>query len=270
MKSYISIFAISLFAFTANTSLAEDKVVATVNNVKITSTDLDNHIKMLNTVTRQKVNDRNKALQDLVKREILYQEAVKKKIHERKELNYILAFQQRELYTSTLLSESEAAKNITDEDLKKLYNEKIKNVNIREFKVRHVLFKKDDANSEKNAKTVIAELDAGKNFEELAKSKSQGPSGPKGGDIGWLNEAQLRNMPDLAQALSEMKKGSYSKKPVKSNIGWHVLKLDDIRKKEPPTFEQTKKQLRTVVQQQNIRKYVQKLQDKAKVEIKLK
>ncbi len=247
-----------------------DETVAIVNGKKLTKQDLDNHIAMIQTMTRKKVEKPKQALENLIDREIMYQEVQKQKIDQDPEMKFIVEFQAREMYNNALLKKALGDKPITDDEIKKLYDEKIKSLEIKEYKVRHILFKKETADGESQAKAVIAELDTGKDFTELAKSKSQGPSAAKGGDIGWMNLATMRDMPGFAQALSEMKKGSYSKTPIKSNFGWHVLKLDDIRKKEPATFEQSKKQLRQVIQQQRIQAYVDSLRSKSKVEVKLK
>jgi len=246
------------------------ETVAVVNGKKLTQKDLENHITMIQTMTRKKVENPKQALQNLIDREIMYQEVKKQKIDQDPEIKFIVEFQAREMYNNALLKKAIGDKPITDDEIKKLYDEKIKNLEIKEYKVRHILFKKDAADGENLAKAVIAELDTGKDFIELAKTKSQGPSAPKGGDIGWMNLATMRDMPGFAQALSEMKKGSYSKAPIKSNYGWHVLKLDDIRKKEPATLEQSKKQLRNIIQQQRIQAYVTALRSEAKVDVKLK
>ncbi|VAW90895.1 hypothetical protein MNBD_GAMMA21-629 [hydrothermal vent metagenome] len=270
MKFIITMLtAIAVTLFSAYPVFAEE-TVAVVNGKSLTQKDLDNHITMIQTMTRKKVDNPKHALENLIDREIMYQEAKKQKIDQDPEMKFLIEFQAREMYNNELLKQTLGATPITDDEVKKLYDEKIKSLEIKEYKVRHILFKKDAADGESQAKAVIAQLDTGKDFIELAKSKSQGPSAAKGGDIGWMNLSSMRDMPGFAQALSEMKKGSYSKKPVQSNFGWHVLKLDDIRKKEPATFEQSKKQLRQVIQQQRIQVYVKSLRDKAKVEIKLK
>ena len=87
----------------------------------------------------------------------------------------------------------------------------MKNHKIQEDKIAHILMK-----TEQEAKDIIAELDGGADFSELAKKKSTGPSAKEGGELGWLNGAQLNNMPSFAQAVSELKKGSYTKTPVKT------------------------------------------------------
>lgn len=272
MKYLVQILTMLCLLSTASVGMADDTVVAVINGVNVTNTDLDNHIKLIEKVTRKKIvtpEERRAALENLIEREVLFQEAIKKKIQERDDIKFLLAFERQELFTKTLLSEQESIRNISDEELKKLYDEKIKSINMKEYKVRHIVFKLDDANAKKQASTVIAQLDAGKDFIRLAKKESQGPSAPKGGDIGWLSEAELRGMPALAQALSEMKKGTYSKKPVKSNIGWHVLKLEDVRRKQPAPFEQTKDKLRAFLQQQKARDYIKRLVKDANIEIKM-
>ncbi len=254
---------------TTETAFASE-VVATVNGTKITRQQLDQHIKLLENMTQQKIDNQSEALDDLIDREVIHQEVKKQKIDKDPDLAYIAEFQRRELFNKALLQKSEVNKPVSDAELKKLYAQKIKGLNLKEYKVRHILIKSSDPDGENKAKAVIAELDKGNKFEDVAKEKSQDPSASKGGDIGWLNLAQLRGLPGLAQAIGEMEKGKYSKNPVKSSAGWHILKLDDTRKKEPPTFEQTKKQLTRIIQQTRIQTYVSNLRNKAKVNIKLK
>lgn len=274
MKLLIKIVLLLSASLLINTVMASkihaEEVVATVNGVKITRQQLDMHIQLLQTMTQQKVDDQAAALSDLIDREVVQQEVKKKKLDKNTELNYLAEFQRRELFSKALLKKSDAAKPVTDEELQKLYDEKIKNLNLKEYKIRHILIKSSDPDGENKAKAIVAELDKGSNFEDLAKEKSQDPTASKGGDIGWLNLAQLRGLPAIAQAISEMSKGTYSKTPVQSNAGWHVLKLEDSRKKEPPTFEQSKKQLARIIQQSRIQSYVSGLRNKAKVDIKLK
>jgi len=260
----------TLLVFSINMVWAAGNVVAVVNGTKLTQSDLDDHIAMIQTLTRQKVNDQKQALDSLIDREIMYQEAKKKKIDKDPKLKVIIKFQTREIYNNALIKQSSAAKPITDTELKQLYDEKVKSREIKEYKVHHILFKKENAKGKSLAKSIIVQLDTGKDFSQLARDKSEGPSANKGGDIGWLNPRDLRNMAGFAQALSEMKKGRYSKTPIQSDIGWHVLKLDDVRTKEPPTFEQLKKQLHSALLQHNIQTYVKSLRGAAKVVIKLK
>ncbi len=270
MKSKLTFLTLTTLTMLMAFPVVAAETVAIVNGKKLTQKDLDNHIAMIQTMTRKKVENKKNALQNLIDREIMYQEVQKQKIDQDPEMQFIVQFQAREMYNNALLKKTIGNNPITDEEIKKLYDEKIKNLEIKEYKVRHILFKKETADGESQAKAVIAQLDTGKDFIELAKEKSQGPSAAKGGDIGWMNLATMRDMPGFAQALSEMKKGSYSKTPIKSNFGWHVLKLDDVRNKEPASFEQSKKQLGTIIQQERIQAYVSSLRSKAKVEIKLK
>jgi len=274
MKSLIKVtLALSATLLLSNVMAAKvhaSEVVATVNGTKITQQQLDMHIKLLENMTKQKIESQRDALNDLIDREVIHQEVKKKKIDKDAELSYIAEFQRRELFSKALLQKSEANKPVDDVELQKLYDKQIKGLNLKEYKVRHILIKSSDPDAQNKAKAAIAELDKGSKFEDVAKTQSQDPSASKGGDIGWLNLAQLRGLPEIAQAIADLEKGKYSKTPVKSNAGWHILKLDDTRKKDPPTFEQTKPQLTRVVQQARIQNYVKNLRDNAKVDVKLK
>jgi peptidyl-prolyl cis-trans isomerase C len=269
VKLFIKALLILSATILAANSQAEE-VVATVNGVKITKFQLEQHIKLLESMTKQKVADKASALSDLVDREIIHQEVKKKKIDKNPELAYLAEFQTREFFSKALFKQSKVGAPVTDAEIKKLYDEKIKALDLKEFQISHILIKATDPDAENKAKAIIAELDKGAKFEDLAKAKSQDASASKGGDIGWLNLAQLRSLPQIAQAISEMSKGSYSKTPVQSNAGWHILKLVDTRKQEPPTLEDAKPQLTRIIQQQRLQDYVSELRKKAKIDIKMK
>jgi peptidyl-prolyl cis-trans isomerase C len=100
----------------------------------------------------------------------------------------------------------------------------------------------------------------------VAKAKSTGPTGPEGGDLGWFKAGQM--VPPFAQALTQMKKGTYSKQPVQTQFGWHVILLEDTRKATPPKFEDVKPQLANMMRGQQINSYIQNLRKNAKVDIK--
>ncbi len=128
-----------------------------------------------------------------------------------------------------------------------------------EVRARHILLKTED-----EAKAVIKALDDGGDFEKLAKEKSTGPSGPRGGDLGFFGKGQM--VPAFDKAVFELEKGKYSKEPVKSNFGWHVIKVEETRQKTPPPLEQVKEQLQALVAQEKLQALVKDLRSKAKIE----
>lgn len=243
-------------------ALAADKTVATVNGKKISEKQLDQFASIL-----QKKNprfdpksNRQAIINQLVNREVLLQEAKKRKIEKDPEVAFVLQQQRQELLVQALIQKNFAKKPVKEKQLKKLYKEKVAGANLQEYKARHILLKSED-----EAKTVIAKLDAGGDFAELAKKNSTGPSAKTGGDLGWFRPQQM--VPPFARAVAEMKKGSHSSKPVKTNFGWHVIKLEDSRKSEPPKYDDVKQQLESSINQQRLQEYVKKLRDKAKIKI---
>jgi peptidyl-prolyl cis-trans isomerase C len=243
-----------------------DDVVATVNGKKITKSQLDRYFKYRQATTKQDIShDEEGVLQELINRELLLEQVKKKKLDKNKDLNYLIDQQKNDLYIQALLRESPVAKPIPDDEVKKLYDEKVKDHKVKEYKISHILMK-----SEQEAKDVIAKLDAGGNFSDIAKEKSTGPSAKEGGELGWLNSAQLNNMPSFAQAISELKKGNYSKTPVKTQYGWHVVKLEDEREVQPPSLDQLRNQIVAALRQQRLQEYVKGLRDAAKIDVKMK
>ena len=129
-----------------------------------------------------------------------------------------------------------------------------------EFHARHILVETEEA-----AREVIGLLDGGADFAELAKERSTGPSGPKGGDLGYFTANQM--VPEFSQAAAALEPGSYTKEPIKTQFGWHVIKLEDRRTAAPPPLEEIEQQLREQVAREILETVLNGLRDGAEIEI---
>lgn len=128
-----------------------------------------------------------------------------------------------------------------------------------EVRARHILLDTQD-----QAKAVIAELAKGADFAELARKRSKGPNAPAGGDLGYFQREEMPK--EFADAAFALKPGEVSKEPVKSPVGWHVIKIEDRRKAGPPSYEQSREEIAGQLAQETVEKFVTALREKAKVE----
>jgi peptidyl-prolyl cis-trans isomerase C len=156
------------------------------------------------------------------------------------------------------MTEKFADLSFTDDQLKAEYDRLIGLTDASEYKARHVLLQ-----TEEEAKVVIEELKGGANFEELAKAKSQGPSAPNGGDLGWFKAETM--VPAFAEAVKVMEKGAYSSEAVNTRFGWHVILLEDKRTTEQPSFEDVKQNVQQSLTRKEIESYVDELEGKATI-----
>lgn len=254
-----SLFTQSAFALGKND-------VAAVNGKSITQKEYQAHLKQRQAQAAQQGKqaapmDRKLILDELINREVLLQEAKKKNLHKDKKVKAQLEQVKNNLLIQALIAKSPAAKPVSDKELKEVYDKQIGGADPTEYKARHILVK-----DEAKAKKLIKELNDGANFEEVAKKESTGPSGKNGGDLGWFSGAQM--VPPFSKATAKLKKGTHSQKPVKTQFGYHIIKLEDTRKRELPKFEDVKNQITPVVQNKRLQDYVTKLRNKAKIEIK--
>jgi len=257
-----SILLVTLTSFSAYA--LDSKAVAAVNGKTISQEQYQQHLKQLaaqNTQGKQAPVNRQMVLDELINREILVQEAKKLKLDKNKNVIAQLELLKNNLLIQALIARSPVAKPVTDQEVKDLYDKQVANANPHEYKARHILVKDEDA-----AKKIIEKLNNGASFEETAKADSIGPSGKDGGDIGWFSEARMA--PEFFAAASKMIKGTHSQTPVKTEFGYHVIKLEDSRTRELPKFEDIKDQIRPVIQNQRLQKYVLDLRSKAKIEVK--
>lgn len=251
--------SISLISFNAYSA---DKAVATVNGKKIDKKTFDAYKvhKQTQDPKYDVEKNRDKLIQELVNRELMFQDALSKKLDKDKDVLFQLEQHRIDLLIKHAIRKTMLATPITDTELKLEYDRRVKSANVLEFKARHILVKKED-----KAKSVIEELNNGKDFIKLAKAYSTGPTGKNGGDLGWFNARQM--VPEFSTAVASMKKGTYTKTAVKTKFGWHVIKLEDTRKMDPPKFSDIKKQVRAIMQNKKLQEYIIKLRKKSKIKI---
>ena len=153
-------------------------------------------------------------------------------------------------------------KDPTPEELKAEYDKQVAGMPKTEYRARHIL-----VDNEQKARDLIAALDKGGNFETLAKENSSDSSAAEGGDLGWFVAARM--VKPFADAVEKLEKGAYTKEPVQSQFGWHVIRLEDTRPLEPPSYEAVESQLGQLVRQNKFQAHLDELTKTAKIERKL-
>jgi peptidyl-prolyl cis-trans isomerase C len=143
---------------------------------------------------------------------------------------------------------------ITEEELLNEYNEQVKLAPPLQFKARHILVE-----SQGEAVEIISQLDGGADFAELAREKSIGPTGPNGGDLDWFSPDTM--VGPFSAAVQAMENGTYSKEPVQTQFGWHVILLEDSRESTPPTFEASRQNVEGAVRNNKFQAYIESLRN---------
>lgn len=253
----------SLPLYTGVGNAQEDKLIATVDGVEIRQSNIVQATDALGPNLAQiPEKERNDVLiKVLIDTHLLAKAAKAAGIADSDEFK-----KQMEWMRLRALREAYVEKNVntglTDAEMKARYDELSKTVKPeKELRARHILVKTED-----EAKAIVKELDGGADFAELAKTKSTGPSGPTGGDLGFFGAGRM--VPEFDKAVFAMKTGEHSKAPVKTQFGWHVIKLEESRDKALPTFDQVKEQLRGAMQSEKLQKAIDDLRAKAKIERK--
>jgi peptidyl-prolyl cis-trans isomerase C len=200
----------------------------------------------------------NAVKEELIRRELLVQEAKKKGLDKNTEVQGQIELARQAVLIQAYLSDYVRANPIGEDRLKKDYEAIKANLGTTEFKPRHILVATED-----EAKAIIAKLEKGEKFSELAKASKDPGSKDNGGELGWSSPSTY--VKPFAEALTKLKKGEYTKTPVKTDFGYHVIQLDDTRPLTPPPFEQVKPQLQQRAQQQQVEQLVKKLRDGAKI-----
>lgn len=196
--------------------------------------------------------------EQLVARELLLQEAKRKGFDKKPEIQQQIDAARQAVLVNALLADHVRANPVSDAQLRAEYDTIKANMGGSEYKSRHILVDKED-----DAKAIIAKLDKGEKIADLAKQSKDPGSRDNGGDLGWSSPNAY--VKPFGEALTKLKKGEYTKAPVKSDFGYHVIQLEDSRPMTPPPFEQIKPQLQQRANQQQVENLVKDLRAKAKI-----
>src|SRR3954447_5894540 len=235
-------------------------VLAKVNGAEIRQSDVALAEEELGPSLAQMdpASKKENVLAFLIDMKIVSKEAEDKKIADRDDFKTRLAFARNRLLMDNLLA-SEGKAATTDENMKKVYEDAAKQTNgEQEVHARHILVE-----TEEQAKKIEDELKKGGDFAELAKKESKDPGASDGGDLGFFTKDQM--VPEFSAVAFALEPGKISD-PVKTQFGWHVIKVEEKRTRKAPDFEQVKPQIETYVVRKAQADYVAKLRQTAKVE----
>jgi len=194
----------------------------------------------------------------LTKLEIFAQAAEQKGIKSSPEYRQAADSALQNVLVSELFASYERKNPVSDAEIKAEYDKFAASNTGKEFRSRHILVE-----SEAEAKALIAQIKGGASFEELAKQKSKDPgSGANGGDLDWANPSNF--VPEFAEAMKSLDKGQMTEAPVKSQFGWHIIRVDDLRQAQLPPLEQLKPQIQQHLGQQKLAQYREELLKSAK------
>ncbi len=243
--------------------MAEDTVLATVNGIDVTQSQLEIAAAQSKVDLTKITAEQKKLLTEaLINRQLVLDEALKAGFDKKPDIaSRVKALTESYIAANYLATIAKEFK-IDNKTMRDYYDKYVVANTPKEYKARHILVKLED-----EAKAIIKDIEGGADFSKLAKEKStDAGSSVRGGDLGWFTEQDM--VAPFSKMVAGLKKGQLGKTPVKSQFGWHVIILDDIRTTTPPTFDAVKANIEKVLIKQKLNKYLDELNAKAKVVLK--
>lgn len=239
---------------------ADAKPVATVNGTAISRSLYDTYVKGVSGKDASELTEeqRDQVLDNLIRAELVAAQAEKDGLAAKPETAAMLELSRLNILQQEMMQKYLADKTPTDQELRSEYETQVNSLSKQEYHAHHILVATEDF-----AKRLIAQLDKGANFEKLAERESIDSSKANGGDLGWFTPDRM--VPPFSAAVVALKKGEYTKAPVQTQYGWHVIRLDDVRDVQPPTFDSVKDRLVQIVQAKKFKAYADGLLKTAKV-----
>lgn len=202
----------------------------------------------------------NQIKEEIIVREIFVQEAQKRGIEATSDFKTQMDLARESILIREMFADYQKKNPVTDAEIQAEYDKFVAANSGKEYKASHILVEK-----EADAKAIIAAIKRGAKFEDIAKKQSKDPgSGARGGSLDWANPASY--VSEFTEALVKLGKGKMTETPVKSQFGWHVIRLDDVRQAQIPKLADVKPQVAQQLQQQKLAKFQEELRAKAKVE----
>lgn len=250
---------LALIAVAASPAFAQN--LAVVNGKPIPSSRADAIVKQV--VAQGQNTDspqlRDAIKKDLIAREVLMQEAVKEGYDKNADVKQALDNARQTIVVNALAQDYIQKHPVSDAEVKAEYDRWVKQNGDKEYHVRHIVVE-----NEADAKAIIAKLKGGAKFEDLAKQSKDAGTANNGGDLDWASPSSFP--PEFAAGFTGLQKGQVTENPVHTNLGWHVIKLDDVRAAKLPTFDEAKPQIAEALTQQKLAAYQDEMVKKAKVQ----
>jgi peptidyl-prolyl cis-trans isomerase C len=256
-----SLSALTAAALIAAAPLAMAQNIAIVNGKAVPSSRLA-ALEQQIAASGRPIDDATRAQikEEVILREVFMQEAQKRGIAATPEYKDQMELARQTILIRALFADYQKKNPVTDADLKGEYDKFAAANGGKEYRARHILVEKED-----EAKAVIAAIKGGAKFEDQAKAKSKDPgSGANGGDLDWANAASY--VTEFSEAMIKLEKGQMTQEPVKSQFGWHIIRVDDVRQAKLPSFEELKPQIAQQMQQQKLGDFQRTLREKAKIQ----
>jgi len=230
--------------------------IAVVNGKPIKRSDLDLVVRQIKQPDTPELRANLK--EKLIELEVLMQEAKRRKITEREDVKFQADNAARTVIIQALLRDEVDRHRPTDAQIQAEYDRERKIAGEKEHKVHHIL-----VDTEQQAKDIIAKLEKGEKFEDLAKGTKDVGSAANGGELDWASPAAY--VKPFSDAMVKLDKGKYTTTPVQSQFGWHVIRLDDVRPMQAPPLDQIKPHIVEALQQQEAKEFVDSLKKKATI-----
>jgi peptidyl-prolyl cis-trans isomerase C len=256
-----SLSALMAAALLVAAPLVSAQNIAIVNGKAVPTSRLDALIKQVEASGRP-VDDATRAQikEEVILREIFMQEAQKRGIAATAEYKTQMELARQSIMIRALFADAEKKSTVTDAEARAEYDKFAAANAGKEYRARHILVETEDA-----AKALITQIKGGANFEELAKKESKDPgSGANGGDLDWAAAGSY--VTEFSEAMVKLSKGQMTDAPVKSQFGWHIIRVDDVREAQLPPFEEVKPQIQQQLKQQKMQEFQENLRAKAKVQ----
>lgn len=249
----------ALVALLAVPALAQN--IAVVNGKPVPSARLNALKQQIERSGRPVTDDMLGQLKDeVVAREIFMQEARKRGLDASEDYKNQLELARQTILIRELFADFQKKNPVTDADIQAEYDKFVAANGGKEYRARHILVETED-----QAKALIAEIKKGGKFEDLAKKNSKDPgSGANGGDLDWAGASSY--VAEFSDAMVKLGKGEMSEAPVKSQFGWHIIRVDDVRDAQLPKLDEVKPQISQQLQQQKMGQFQEDLRKKAKVQ----
>ena len=248
-----------LAAFAAAPAFAQN--IAVVNGTPIPKARADALIEQLVHQGQQNTPElQMQVREELVNREILMQEALRRGLPNRPDVKAQIAVAQQTVVLRALIEDFVKNNQPSDAEVTARYNALVKDAGGKEYHLHHIL-----VDNEQQAKDLIAKIKAGASFEDLAKQYSKDPgSGKNGGDLDWSDPKAY--VPEFADAATHLQKGQMTDTPVHTQFGWHIIRVDDVRNITPPPLEQVRPQIVQQIQQEKLQAFEEGLRKNAKIQ----